>query len=86
LPSSLSLSLSHTHTQNYNGIRYITNEQAYNRFDKNLKEIIAMKFRMNNSEELAKLDCYIAIHIRETCDIESAVEKLQEAITLSCNK
>jgi hypothetical protein len=66
----------------YNGIRYITNEQAYNRFDKNLKEIIAMKFRINNSEALAKLDCYIATHIRETCDIESVIENLQEAITL----
>ena len=71
---------------NYNGIRHITNEQAYDRFDKNLKELIAMKFRMNNSEELPRLDCHLATYIRETCDIESAVEKLQEAITLSCNK
>jgi len=41
---------------------------------------------MNNSEELARLDYNLATYIRETCDIESVVEKLQEAITLSCNK
>ena len=40
----------HENQHNYNGIRYITNEKAYSRFDKKLKELIAMKFRMNNSE------------------------------------
>ena len=45
-----------------------------------------MKFRMNNLEELARLDCHLATYKRETCDIESVVEILQEALTLSCNK
>jgi hypothetical protein len=76
----------HETQHNYNGIRYVTNEQAYNRFEKKLKELIALNFRMNNSEELERLDCHLAPYIRETCDIESAVEKLQEAITLTCNK
>ena len=39
---------------------------------------------MENSE--ASQDSNLALHIKETGDRESAVEKLQEAITLSCNK
>jgi len=33
-----------------------------------------MKFRMENSE--ASLNCDLALHIKETGDIESVVEKL----------
>jgi hypothetical protein len=49
-----------------------------------LKELVAMNLQMENLE--ASLDSNLALHIKETGDIESAVEKLQEAITLSCNK
>jgi len=49
-----------------------------------LKEFVEIKFQMENSE--ASQDSNLALHIKETGDRESAVEKLQEAITLSCNK
>jgi len=58
-------------------------EQNYNRFDKNLKELVAVNLRMENSE--ASLDSDLALHIKERGNIESTVE-LQEAITSSCNK
>ena len=45
-----------------------------------------MKFQMENTEGSASLDSNLATHIKETDDIESVVEKLQESITLSCNK
>jgi len=58
---------------NRNGPRYVTKELNY-MFDKILKELVAMKFRMENSE--ASLDSDLALHIKKTGDIESAVEKL----------
>ena len=76
----------HEIQHNHNGPRYIINEQNYDRFDKNLKELVAMKFQAENSEDLASLDSDLATHIKETCNIESTVEKLQEAITMSCSK
>jgi hypothetical protein len=51
-----------------------------------LKEFVAMNFQMKNSEDLASLDSYLPTRIKETSDIESAMEKPQEAITMSCNK
>jgi predicted nucleic acid-binding Zn-ribbon protein len=41
---------------------------------------------MENLEDLATLDSDIATHIKETCDIESAVETLQEDITMLRNR
>jgi hypothetical protein len=41
---------------------------------------------MKNSQDLPSLDSGLATHIKETRDIEKAVEKLQEAITLACSK
>ena len=49
-------------------------------------EFVAMKFQMENTEEVASLESNLAAHTKETGDIESVVEKLQETITLSCNK
>jgi hypothetical protein len=72
----------HEIQHNHNGPRYNINEQNYDRFDKSLKELVGMKFQIENSEDLASLDS----DIKETRDIESAVEKLQEAITMSCSK
>jgi len=51
-----------------------------------MKELVAVKFQMENTEDSASLDNNLATHIKEACDIESVIEKLQEAITLSCNK
>jgi len=45
-----------------------------------------MKFQMENMEDSASLDSNLTTHIKERDDIESVVEKLQEAIILSCNK
>jgi len=45
-----------------------------------VKELVAMKFQTENTEDSASLDSNLAE------DIESVVEKLQEATTLSCNK
>ena len=41
---------------------------------------------MENTEDVECLDNNLATHTKETDDIDSIVEKLQEAITLSCNK
>ena len=65
---------------------FIINKQNYDRFDKNLTELVTMKFRMENSEDLPSMDSDLATHIKETRDIGSAVEKLQEAITMACSK
>jgi succinylglutamate desuccinylase len=46
---------------NSNGPRYVTKELNY-MFDKILKELVAMKFRMENSE--ASLDSDLALHIK----------------------
>jgi len=59
---------------NHNGPRYVKKELNYNIFDKIFKELVAMKFRMENSE--ASLDSYLALHIKETGYIESVVDNL----------
>jgi hypothetical protein len=74
--------MQHTH----NGTRYIINKQNYNRFDKNLTELAAVKVELKNSEDLLSLDSDLASHIKETHDLQRAVEKLQEAITLARSK
>jgi hypothetical protein len=43
-------------------------------FDKILKELVAIKLRMRNSE--GSLDSDLALHIKETGYKESVVEKL----------
>jgi hypothetical protein len=68
---------------NHNETRYIVKEQNYDKFDKNLIELVAKKFQVENSEDI---DTNLATHIKENCDIESAVETFHEAITLSCKK
>ena len=70
---------------NHSEPRYVINEQNYNRFDKNLKELIARTFRMENQEDSATMDSNLVAHNKDTNDIENAVEKLQEAIKSSCN-
>ena len=41
---------------------------------------------MENTDDVASLDSNLATHTKETGDMESVVEKLQEAITLSYKK
>ena len=41
---------------------------------------------MENQEDLVTMDSNLEAHIKDTNDIENAVETLQEAITSSCNK
>ena len=41
-----------------------------------------MKFQMENSKDLPSQDSDLATHIKETRDIERAVEKLHEAINI----
>jgi hypothetical protein len=76
----------HEIQHNHNGPRYIINKQNYDRFDKNLKEFVATKFQMENSEDLASLDSDLSKRFKEMSDIESAMKKLQEAVTMSCNR
>ena len=72
--------------QHYNyGIRYIDNGQNLNRFDKNLIKSVAARFQKENVKYLLSLDNETATQAKETRDIEEAVDKLQEAITLACN-
>ena len=68
---------------NHNETRYIVKEQNYDKFDKNLIELVAKKFQVENSEDV---DTNLGTHIKENCDIQSAVETFHETITLSCNK
>jgi hypothetical protein len=59
---------------NHNRLRYVTKELNYNMFDKNIVRTFSMKFRMENLK--ASLHSDLALHIKETDDIESVVEKL----------
>ena len=69
----------------FHGTRYIISEQYYDRFD-NLKKLAATKFQMNNIKDLSGMDNEIATHVKTTRDVEDAVDTLQEAITVACNK
>jgi hypothetical protein len=73
----------HVPQHNDKGTRYTVKEQDYDRFDRNLIDLVAKKSQVENQEDI---DSNLATHIKENCDIGSAVEKLHEAITLSCNK
>jgi predicted nucleic acid-binding Zn-ribbon protein len=53
---------------------------------KNLKKVVAAKFEMNNKKDLSGLDIELATHIKTTHNLEGAVDTLQEAITMACNK
>jgi hypothetical protein len=71
---------------NYTGKRYVTTEGKYNRFVYKLKEELAKEFRKEAKEDTESLDNILAKHIKETEDIETAVEKLHTAITTACDK
>jgi hypothetical protein len=45
----------HETQHNHKGPKYFINKQNYDRFDENLIELLAMKFRMENSEDIASL-------------------------------
>jgi hypothetical protein len=47
---------------------------------------MAKEFRMKGKEDHESLDSKLALHIKETEDIATAVEKLQTAITTSWKK
>ena len=49
-------------------------------------ELVAKKFQMENTEDVASLDSNLETHTTETGDIESVLEKFLEAINLSCKK
>ena len=68
---------------NFTGKEYKTTEESYNRFDCNLQEDMANEFRTEGKEDLESLDNILAKHIKETDDIDIAVEKFQTAITTS---
>jgi hypothetical protein len=46
---------------------------------------VAARFQRQNVKDLPSLDNEIASKAKENRDIEEAVDKLQEAITLACN-
>jgi hypothetical protein len=71
---------------NYHGTRYIISEQKFDRFDNNLKELVGTKFQMDNIKDLSSLDNKLATHVKTSRNVEAAVDTLQEAITMSCNK
>jgi len=45
----------HVTEHNHYGLRNIIQEQHYNRFDQNLRELVAMKFQMENTQKKKKL-------------------------------
>jgi hypothetical protein len=57
--------------RNHHGLRYTVQGKSYNRFDQNLREIVANKFQMENTEDIAILDSNLATHTEETSDMES---------------
>jgi len=67
------------------GTRYIINEQTLGRFERNLIASVATKFQKGKVTDLASLDNELATQAKETCNIEKAVDKLQEAITMVCD-
>ena len=70
----------------YTGKRYVTTEGKYNQFRSRLSEELVKQFSMNAKEEIANQDTTLAKHIKETEDIENAVEKLHMAIITACDK
>jgi hypothetical protein len=73
----------HAPQHNHTGTRYIRKEHNYSKFDKTLIEIVANKFQVENLEDL---DSNLATYVKEKGDVESAVKKLHEAITLTYEK
>jgi hypothetical protein len=67
------------------GTRYIVNEQNLNKFDENLIASIASKFQKGNVQDLLNLDKELASQAKEAHNIEKAIDKLLEAITVACN-
>ena len=57
---------------NHRGIRYII-QKNYNWFDQNLIELVAKKFQMENTEDVASLNSKLETHSKETGDVESVV-------------
>jgi len=81
----------YTHIHTYNtyhyGLRYIIQEQNYKRFDKKFDRTCCSEVSNGTyTEDIASLDSNLATHIKETGDIESVIEKLKDAVTLSCSK
>jgi len=59
----------HVTQYNHCGFRYIIQEKNYNRFDRNLIELVAIKFQMEDTEDVTSLDSNLATHTKETGDI-----------------
>ena len=66
---------------NYTGKRYVITEEKYNSFEDKLKEELAKEFRIDAKEDNESLDNTLTKHVKETDDIETAVEKLHTAAT-----
>ena len=65
------------------GIRYEINEKTLSRFERNLIVSVATKFQKGKITDLASLDNELATQTKEIRDIEKAVHKLQEAISMA---
>jgi len=78
-------SIYHDTEYNYNGHRYVVTDENLKKFDNNLSQIVAMKFR-TGQEDSAKLDRVLASQVEESNDIESTVDLFQKALISSCNK
>jgi hypothetical protein len=75
----------HDTERKYKGHRYIVTDENLKTFDNNLSRIVAMRFR-TGKEDSANLDRVLASKVKESYDIESAVDLFQEALISSCNK
>jgi type II secretory pathway component PulJ len=78
-------SIYHDTKYNYNGHRYVVTDENLKTFDNNLSQIVAMKF-CTGQEDSAKLDRVLASQVKESKDLESAVDLFQEALISSWNK
>jgi hypothetical protein len=68
----------------YDGHRYVVTDENLKKFNKNLSQIVAMKFH-TGQEDSANLDRNLASQIKESNNIESAIDLVQEALISSCN-
>jgi len=69
---SLGQDIYHDTEHNYNGHRYAVTDENLKKFDKNLRRIIAMEFRIGQ-EDPVNLDRDLASQVKESNDVESAV-------------
>ena len=71
---------------NYQGVRYIHKEENYVNFKNNFISEVKFKFNILHNDDIEEVDRKLSSLVAEETDINTAVEKYEEAVIMACDR